>query len=187
MLQLQGNGWVSLPSEECYTLQCLLKTQRHKLDCGCGGMHQGSRCLAFLFGLQQDSQHALRTTAVLIIWIWEDLGGVLLACVCSGSCCLWAVRHSLGAHPLGAARSSLPCHIRKDLVAHSQLSVLTGGEGFRTAGAPRGLRQACSPACRSSPVPSPFRTQPGSTPVFSGSVKENSSLGCLGVVFNSSL
>lgn len=102
MLQLQGNGWVSLPSEECYTLQCLLKTQRHKLDCGCGGMHQGSRCLAFLFGLQQDSQHALRTTAVLIISrIWEDLGGVLLACVCSGSCCLWAVRHSLGAHPWG--------------------------------------------------------------------------------------
>lgn len=27
MLQFQGNGWVSLPSEEGYTLGCLLKTQ----------------------------------------------------------------------------------------------------------------------------------------------------------------
>lgn len=27
MLQLQGNGWVSLPSEECCALGCLLKTR----------------------------------------------------------------------------------------------------------------------------------------------------------------
>lgn len=63
------------------------------------GMHHGPRWPAFLFGLQQDSQHTLRITAVLVISLGENLGGILLAWVCSGSCCLRAVRRSLGSQP----------------------------------------------------------------------------------------
>lgn len=109
------------------------------------------------------------------------LGFAVVAAACEQWGTLWAPTN-------GVAQSSLPRHMCEDLVAYSQLSVMTGGEEFCIAGTPRGgLRHACSPVCRFSPVPSPFRTQPGSTPVFSGSVKENSNLGYLGVVFNSSL
>lgn len=143
MLHLKGSGWVSLPSEDCCTLGCLLKTRA-------GFLTLPTACIGLWLGdaprIQVDSLSLWITTGLPVPP--EDHSSIdHLTQGESGRCFVglglqWYPQlvssEALSGFSLtGAAQSSLPCHICQELVAHSRLSGLTGGGGFCTAGTPR--------------------------------------------------
>lgn len=84
------------------------------------------------------------------------LGFAVVAAACEQWGTLWAPTN-------GVAQSSLPRHMCEDLVAYSQLSVMTGGEEFCIAGTPRGGSDMPALQCADSllyPVPSELNQVP---------------------------